>query len=127
MEAVVQQAIIALISGVVLFALGFLANSITGKNRAEVRGIIAQAKKNEADSDSDYAQLARDGARDLRLLREEYEKDKRERDAREFRLTQRVEVLEHENAEKDKQILALKIENSELRTKLDRGKGLEMK
>jgi hypothetical protein len=99
MEAITLNVIISSITGIVLFALGFLVNVLTGKSRAELRGIISQARKNEAESDSDYAQLARDAAKDLRTLREEYEKDKKQKDGQIEKLSDRIDVLEKEKAE----------------------------
>lgn len=105
MEAIVQQAIITSISGLILFSLGILASTLTGKSKAEVRGIQAQASKDDSGAAKDYADLARQVAKDNKELREEI-----------FGLTARVETLEREKIEWQKERDDLRQELGEVRS-----------
>ena len=104
---------IGLLSALIIAAFSFFVGTVTGKNRAEVRKINADARGEETKGELTAYELAQKVMVDLEIERQERRK-----------LERRIEILEDENKQKDKKILALEIENAELKRRLDRGKGL---
>lgn len=133
MEPQVTSALIAAGAAITGILLGYLVKAIAGEPKATVRNLTAQAKKAEAEADSEYARLAREAAADLRILREEYEADKKAKDDELNALRDRVDRLEQENLDKDRKISvlertisALEQENATLRRSLPK-KGLALR
>lgn len=126
MEPEVASALIAVGGAIAGLLVGYLLKAVTGEPKANVRNITAQAKKAEAEADSEYAKLAREAAADLRALRDEYEADKESKERELSELRARVERLERENQEKDRKIALLQEENATLRRSLPK-KGLALR
>jgi hypothetical protein len=101
--------------------------AFTGENAATVRDVNATAATKEVQTEKTAYELARSVMVDMKQLREDHERAMQdldnERDARK-RLEKRVETLELEAKEKDSKILALEIENADLRRLIGSKRGL---
>jgi chromosome segregation ATPase len=103
-KEIVYQGIMAIISGLLLGSLCYFLGSLTGKNKAEVRGINAKSRSDEIAGEISAFDLAQKAMAELDKLRNRVTALETEKAS----LNARVEILERENAE-------LRAENAELR------------
>ena len=127
MEAWVMD-VIKVLGGALGTATGvYIFKAFTGENAATVRDVNATAATKEVQTEKTAYELARSVMADMKQLRDDYESVTEaleiERDARK-RLEKRVETLEREAKEKDDKILALEIENADLRRLIGSKRGL---
>lgn len=112
---------VALVGG----GVGYFFRSLSGESRAAVRKTMTEALGNDAGAANSYMDVAKKSAEMMAEMQKQIEAlekkdEKREGEVRDLRA--RVEMLEIENEQKDKKILALEIENAALRK--GRGTGL---
>lgn len=98
-----ESALISVGGGIILFALGFLVSVMTGESRAKVSKLEAETAHEKAAAELDFAQLAREAAKDLKTLREEYETDreKKDKEIKELQESYRINKQEKEKELKE--------------------------
>ncbi len=101
-EIGVYQWLLGIGTVVVSASVGFLLKSVTGENRASVRKIDADASKS-------YSEAATNTARMMVDLQVKVEA-----------LTARVDILEKEKDDLQNQVVALQVENAQLRSQINK-------